>query len=77
MSTFFTNEVWSAVNTHNRYKPPPAIGKVFFLGCQTVAISPNDERVSRLHEPFSKSCFWLAPSISGFPMFQDGWGLDL
>ncbi len=77
MSTFFTREVWNAVNTHKRYKPPPAIGKVFFLGCQTVAISPNDERVSRLHEPFSKSCFWLAPSISGFPMFQDGWGFDL
>lgn len=72
MSDIFTKSVWDIINlTKKKYfsRPPSSIRELYLVGVKTVVMSYDDERLSRMHPPYSKSGFWLAPCFGGYPTF--------
>lgn len=47
-------------------QPPPRISHVRGLGCRTVVVAPDDPVAERLHPPWSRSGFVIAPRIAAF-----------
>lgn len=62
------DDLWEVANRladkPKTVRPPQRISHVHALGCRTVALAPEDPVLERLHEPWSRSGFLLAPRIA-------------
>ena len=71
MGKFFWNdikEVWSYVDGGGEFKPGEYIEHIYLIGATTVALSESE--LSRVHPPYRRSGFALAPVIKGFAPVQ-------
>jgi superfamily I DNA/RNA helicase len=57
-----------AFTKHSKYYK--CSDQLSILGVRTIAVSPKSEMRSKLHEPWSKSGFILAPMLVGFPKIK-------
>ena len=73
----FSEELRSAVrkvgqNIRRDTFPPDVIEHGYFFGVRTVALPPDSDELGLLSKPFSKSGFYLAPLLSGYPRIKVG-----
>jgi len=52
--------------------PPETIEPCYFFGLRTVSVPMDSAELGLLSKPFSKSGFYLAPLLSGYPRLKVG-----
>ena len=76
-TSFFSEELRSVVrkvgqNIKHDTFPPETIEPCYFFGLRTVSVPMDSAELGLLSKPFSKSGFYLAPLLSGYPRLKVG-----
>ena len=72
LSRTLTYDLWEILanrNQKNSHKPPSYVNYVRGQGCATIVLSPDDNDLETLNEPWASSGFVLSPRIAAFPPF--------
>ena len=72
LSRNLTYDLWEILGNKKQkksHKPPSYVNHVRGLGCATIVMSPDDNELETLNEPWASSGFILAPRIVAFPPF--------
>ena len=76
-TSFFSEELRAVVrkvgqNIKHDALPPETIEPCYFFGLRTVSVPMDSAELGLLSKPFSKSGFYLAPLLSGYPRLKVG-----
>ena len=76
-TSFFSEELRAVVrkvgqNIKRDTFPPETIEPCYFFGLRTVSVPMDSAELGLLSKPFSKSGFYLAPLLSGYPRLKVG-----
>ena len=76
-TSFFSEELRAVVrkvgqNIKHDTFPPETIEPCYFFGLRTVSVPMDSAELGLLSRPFSKSGFYLAPLLSGYPRLKVG-----
>jgi hypothetical protein len=72
LSRNLTYDLWEILENRNQkrsHKPPTYVNHVRGQGCATIVLSPDDNELETLNEPWASSGFVLAPRVAAFPPF--------
>jgi hypothetical protein len=72
LSRNLTYDLWEILsnrNQKNSHRPPGYVNHVRGQGCATIVLSPDDNDLETLNEPWASSGFILTPRIAAFPPF--------
>jgi hypothetical protein len=72
LSRNLTYDLWEILGNKKQkksHKPPSYVNHVRGHGCTTIVMSPDDNELETLNEPWASSGFILAPRIVAFPPF--------
>lgn len=72
LSRNLTYDLWEILsnrNQKNSHRPPGYVNHVRGQGCATIVLSPDDNDLDTLNEPWASSGFILTPRIAAFPPF--------
>ena len=72
LSRNLTYDLWEILanrNQKNSHRPPGYVNHVRGQGSATVVLSPDDNELETLNEPWASSGFVLSPRIAAFPPF--------
>ncbi|QYX55957.1 ATP-dependent helicase [Roseovarius sp. SCSIO 43702] len=72
MSDNFSRDVreLSCTTSSKAYNAPELIESVRAQGCSSIVLSPEDETVASLHEPWASTGFILKPRLAAFPTYK-------
>lgn len=67
----FRDDLWEVANrlsekVGSKLQPPSNVRHVRALGCRTIVVAEDDASIDRLHAPWSRSGFLLAPRVAAF-----------
>ena len=76
-TSFFSEELRAVVrkvgqNIKREAFPPETLEPCYFFGLRTVSVPMDSAELGLLSKPFSKSGFYLAPLLSGYPRLKVG-----
>ena len=66
MSESFTRELQGIINREAPGRTTKLIDDVYLIGSRTCVVGKNYVGLSRIHDPYGKTGFWLAPLIAGW-----------
>ncbi|WP_426427186.1 UvrD-helicase domain-containing protein [Pseudomonas palmensis] len=72
LSRKLTYDLWEILENKNQkrsHKPPTYVNHVRGQGCATIVLSPDDNELETLNEPWASSGFVLSPRVAAFPPF--------
>lgn len=72
LSRNLTYDLWGILENRNQnrsHKPPTYVNHVRGQGCATIVLSPDDNELETLNEPWASSGFILTPRVVAFPPF--------
>lgn len=73
LSRKLTYDLWEILEHRNQrrtHKPPIHVNHVRGQGCATIVLSPDDNELETLNEPWASSGFILTPRVAAFPPFN-------
>lgn len=65
----FNSDLFRIADSFGKFKPPKDIDRYpfYMLGLHTICKSENDPQLETAHEPYSRTGFWVAPTLIGYP----------